>query len=505
MRLIISAESAVKSQLSDSQRQLASLSNAIEEDIERKGAKLLELAEHYLPAIDQSTINNTFAEIRIDLKNVLHAKQQREQKLQSQWDLALDRRHVLQDDLSKVTEELNELVQRREELEQLLAELLTEHSRYQELSQKALASEQELQRNEQRVEESQREAAEKLPAYENSRLFKYLADRDFGTSRYKKRGLTRRLDRWVARLVDFQKAKKGYDFLKVTPELMAAEVERRRSEFNGLMESIEEIQKAESDEIGLTARLEEGMKVGKLRDALLAKIEAEQDELNELDERIEKLASDDNEFYDQAVEKVKAFLAGMHQSALESVTRSTPQQKDDQIFSELKWLNNRVIQARQEVSGLQDQQAGLHRGMTDMADLSRRFRMAEFDSRRSIFPAGFDPRRDIDSLVRGEVGKERVWEQIRKHQRFLPTWVEERWEDGQDIMDSEFSYVLMRVLAEAAGAAIRHAANNRGGNSGRGGGNSSRGRSQRSTRRSHSKPPSVRRRARGGFTSGRGF
>lgn len=498
MRLIVSAESVVKSQLSDLQRRLAELGKSTEEDVRQKGEKLLELAEHYLPAIDQSAINNTFAEIRIDLKNVLHAKQQHEQQLQSEWDQVLDRRHTLQDQLSTITEELNGLVEQRENLEQQLADRLTDHTRYQQLSQQALAAEQELERNEDRVEESRREAAEKLPAYEKSRLFKYLVDRDYGTSKYTKRGLTRRLDRWVARLVNFEKAKKGYDFLNVTPELMAAEVERRRSEFNGLMESVEEIQQAISEEIGLTNTLKEGMRVGKQRDATLAKIEAEQDELNQLDQKLEKLASEDNEFYDKAVAKVRKFLDSMHQSHLESVTRSTPEQTDDQIFAEIKWLNERMTRARQDMSALQDQQHGLHRNMTDMADLARRFRMAEFDSRRSVFPAGFDPRRDIDSLLRGEISPERVWEQIRRHQRFLPTWVEERWEDGRDIMDSDFSYVLMRVLAEAAGAAIRHAANNRGGYSGR---SRSRGRS----RRSRSRPPSVRRRARGGFTSGRGF
>ena len=70
-----------------------------------------------------------------------------------------------------------------------------------------------------------------------SRLFKYLVDRKYGTPDYKKRGLTRRLGslgREAGRTST--KSKQSYDFLRVTPELMAAEVDRRRGEFEQLMD-----------------------------------------------------------------------------------------------------------------------------------------------------------------------------------------------------------------------------------------------------------------------------
>ena len=86
------------------------------------------------------------------------------------------------------------------------------------------------------------EAQEKLPSYDKNRLFRYLLDRDYGKPEYKKKGWTRRLDRWVAKLIDYQGARRSYDFLRVTPELMAAEVARRREQFNVLMEQVERIE-----------------------------------------------------------------------------------------------------------------------------------------------------------------------------------------------------------------------------------------------------------------------
>ena len=49
-----------------------------------------------------------------------------------------------------------------------------------------------LKADEERAEELQLEAAEKLPPYDRSRLFCYLHERKFGTPAYPYRGWTRR-------------------------------------------------------------------------------------------------------------------------------------------------------------------------------------------------------------------------------------------------------------------------------------------------------------------------
>ena len=487
-RLLASADGAVRAQAAECKVALERIEKTAQDDLRRRGEQLVELAQHYLPAVSSETVSNTFREVRRDLQRILERKQLEEQELQKEWDKALDRRQQLQDDLDIVTRELDELVEQREELEEKLADRLEQDEAFQDLSRRALRSEQELARNRDRVEDSKQEAAEKLPAYKKSSLFQYLIDRGYGTSKYKKRGLTRRLDRWVARLVNFEKAKKSYDFLQVTPELMAAEVERRRDEFERLMEEVEGIEQRHSTEIGLTDVLKEGLKVGKRRDTLLTRIESEHQSQIEVEKDLDKLAGEDNEYYRQAIERMRKFLEGLKESALEAKTRGTASTTDDAIFAEIKWLNDRLEDARQQAKELRRQQSGMQRNRNDLQDLGRRFRTAEFDSQRSVFPAGFDPRPDIERLVRGEVSKEALWDEIKRHQRFLPTWVERRYENSGGLLDGEFSYLLMRVLAEAAGAAIRHAAD-----------------SHSRSRRASSRSSGVRRRARGGFTGGIGF
>ena len=124
----------------------------------------------------------------------------------------------------------------REKLEQVVSERLHGSDEFKRLSEQALTAETELERNEDRVADIKAEAEKKLPSYDHSRLFKYLYDAGYGTPAYKGKGLTRRLDGWVARMIDYPSARRGYDFLRVTPELMAQEVTRRRDKFNELMQ-----------------------------------------------------------------------------------------------------------------------------------------------------------------------------------------------------------------------------------------------------------------------------
>ncbi len=505
LQQIRQTHSALGGELQASRGRLDQLERSARDAVRQRGEAVLELAKHYLPELNRETISNSFLEVRHELEDVLEKKQARETELLEQWDRSLDRRAELETSLDKATDELNGLVARREELEEQLGGLLAEDKEFGDLSQRAMASESELARNEARVSDSRKEASDKLPAYKNSRMFQYLLERGYGTAAYKKRGLTRRLDRWVARLVDFNRAKKSYNFLRVTPELMAAEVKRRRSEFDGLMEQVEAIQRRHSDQIGLTETLEQGVEVGQRRDALVTKIDAEQKQRDTVEQQLAKLGSDQSDFYQQAVARMKRFLESLEESSLDSHARQTASRQDDALVAELRRLGEQVEQSQQEISRVRQTLTLGQRKAADLSDLSRHFRANEFDSSRSVFKDGFDARPLLESFLRGQTSKQALWNALRSHQEFLPQWVEQRWDHrgGQSggVFNNDFSYVLMRVLAEAAGAMIEQSTRQ----SGRAGGGWG-GSFPAPRRRQHSAPPpSVRRPSRGGFTSGRGF
>lgn len=78
------------------------------------------------------------------------------------------------------------------------------------------------------AEEAERERAEKRGAYEADPLFLYLWRRGYGTSAYQGRGFVRRMDRWVARLIDFEAARANYHVLTTLPDRLRAHAARLR-------------------------------------------------------------------------------------------------------------------------------------------------------------------------------------------------------------------------------------------------------------------------------------
>ena len=190
-----------------------------------------------------------------------------------------------------------------------------------------------------------RESAEKLPQYDRSRLFRYLYDRGFGTSGLQVQGLgPLDLDRWVADLIDYPNARNGYEFLKKTPELVAAEVSRRRDQFTELMKQVEAIEKAEADKVGLTAVLAEGDALGLERDRLVqrartgsrsrprasSKALAEVDQVPEPNSTARRSSGSGRS------------SARPSSPCSEKRARQTPEPEDDAIVAELASLDERI-------------------------------------------------------------------------------------------------------------------------------------------------------------------
>src|SRR5262249_43798484 len=159
-----------------------------------------------------------------------------------------------------------------------------------------------------RVNEMQKEAAEKLPHYEQSRLFRYLYERHYGTSEYQHKGLILELDRWVAGLIRYNEARAGDEFLKNTPALVADEVARRHDRFNELMQQVEAIQHAEAEKAGLIDVLKEGEALGDRRDALVKELEQLRQKAKGLEDELGGLERQQNAFYTEALERFGKFL-----------------------------------------------------------------------------------------------------------------------------------------------------------------------------------------------------
>jgi chromosome segregation ATPase len=487
------AAQQIRQQLNGHGETVREVDRQIHELLDRRSSTLRDLAAHYLPDMSPETVARTFVEIRDDLLEVLARKQRRQREIEDQ--IATEQQVLQRTDaeLAGITEQLNDKVAQREDLEARLAERLQSSDEFKHLSKQALEAEMELEHNEARVAEIESEAREKLPSFDNSRLFRYLHDTGYGTADYAGTGMTARIDRWVAKLIDYQRARRSYDFLRITPTLMRQEVERRRTLFNGLMEQVEEIEDRVSDEIGLTEVMREGQQLGSQRDALVARLAECQNGLLASQEQLIDLERPQNEFYQQALARMQNFLANARHAQLERQSRETPEREDDTIVAELSWLNDQLADADQRQDLLNRQRKGWDQRLGSLQELAQRFRAAEFDSRRSEFQRDFDIQRLLSELLDGRIGVDKAWSVMREYQQFVPTLQDQHRDvDLSDVLDSDFSHVLFGVLADVAGHALRNAAYR---------GMQRRGPARQEQRRTQQRPTFRKR----GFTNGRGF
>jgi hypothetical protein len=424
----------------------------------RRGEALVELARHFLPDITRPTIESTFAGIRSDLLAILARKERREAELH---DLVTAGEKAAQEHdaaIDDVTKRLNEKVALRERLETEVAETLKKNDDFQQRSTLALQAEEKLHRNEQRVSEIQAESREKLPNYENSRLFRYLYDRGFSTPEYKAEGLTRTLDRWVARLIGFNDARNGYEFLMKTPELVGEEVRRRRELFTELMQQVEAIQKAEADKAGLTAVLEQGEQLGDERDKLVSELEQIRQKAQEFRNELAELGRLQNAFYNEAIERFRSFLGDAKLALIEQRARQTPETADDAIVAELADLDRQMNDLKPRADDLASRREAADSMREGFDQVVRRFRQNNFDSQRSILADGFDLRRALGRYNDGMLDAEGLWDSIRSAQQFRPHWVESTTAGAAEVLASPNGRVLIGAVLNAANEALQSAA-----------------------------------------------
>jgi len=481
------------------QHEQALLDGQINNLVAQKGAALLDLARHYLPEISRPAVESTFMEIRTTLLEVLGRKERAQAELTARSQRFVERCQVLEEQLTQITAQLNDSVRERERLEAVVAEMLKVDAEFQRLSQIAAQMEARLQRNEGRVSELSKSAREKLPPYESSALFQYLYRRGYGTSTYKGRGTIRSLDKWVSDLIDFPKARYGYDYLKTTLKLMAEEVARRQADFRKQMEQVEAIEDRYQDEVGLTRVLSLGQQQGAKRDEIVRTLDATRREQQAVDAELQQMEQTQGKFYNEAIHKFEQFLGQTETSVLQARAQRTADPHDDVIVS-------RIAGIMHQIDGLKPRltQAMLARKQTDdvasgMDLVVNRFRQNNFDSERSSFSSALDFPSELQRYQQGLTKPEEFWQIIRRQQEFEPTWAENASVQGahaaaaamQAMNNPAVSQALVSATLQVVGTALNSLAQS---------GIERRAPERQMQQEQQGRPPS-----RGRFTTGEGF
>ncbi len=439
-------------------QELQALEQQAQDLVAQRSDSVRRLAQHYLPALDDQSIASAATEVQGQLRAVQDKQRRELEHLRKDLKELTQALSTHEAEFRKVTAQLDDCVARRTELEGRAAQMLQADPEFKALATRAADTERKLARDEERAQEIAREAADKLPAYERSRLFHYLLRRGYGTPEYRAYGLTRRLDRWVAEMVDFARAKPGYDFLRVTPPLVAAEVTRRREEFAPVMQQLHDKQAHAAEQVGLPPVLSEGERVGAERDRCVTAMTQAQQTHRSRSEDLAKGESNEGKYYAEALTTFRGFLERAELRALEQRTRVTPEPQDDALVAEISRARQSEADLGARLQSLTEQRTALDARAVGVERLVRRFREANFDATRSRFD-DVDVSFEVTRLLDGKSSVDDVWTLLRNRQRFEQpaASVSVGPGFGQNELGTG-SRVLLEAMGHVVGAVLRGAA-----------------------------------------------
>jgi len=274
------------------------------------------------------------------------------------------------------------------------------------------------ERADRKATQAEADHLEKGKIYRDDQLFMYLWQRRFLTPDYKGRGLTRRLDGWVANIINYPEARSNYYMLTELPVRLRDHADRQKKiadHAHGELQILQEKALKVEDILQNKTLLEETIKN---LEKIERQIEEEEKKYDVLIQERSKFSSGNDDISRQAIELQVAGIRNDSISELYMKAKATPKPDDDIIVSRISDLKEEEKRIENEIRALQAQEHQQQQSYRELEELRRRYRRSGYDSRHSRFPSGFELGTLLALLMSGQKSGRDVWGQIDQEQRF---------------------------------------------------------------------------------------
>jgi hypothetical protein len=294
---------------------------------------------------------------------------------------------------------------------------LEQDETYRKQRERAQAAERTARHAAEKATQSEEERAAKGRAYEQDALFTYLWRRRYGTREYRAWGITRWLDRLVARIVAFDSARANYARLIELPvrlrehaDAMAAAAEAEIVELRRLDEearSADGVLQLERERDVAAEALEK-------HDAALAEAASARQEITGRLEQMDRGA-------DEAYGKMVAFLtAELNREDLQTLRQealATPAPQDDAVVRQLLALEKERTQLTETVTDLTEASEGARQRVRDLQEFQRTFTERHYDAPGSGFPDSDLVSTMLTQFLRGAITSAVLWRVLEGQRR----------------------------------------------------------------------------------------
>lgn len=280
---------------------------------------------------------------------------------------------------------------------------------FQRLSAAAEEAERIAQHAEQKSGFAARDFEEKGKPYRADPLFAYLWDRGWGTGRYRAFPLVRMIDGWVARLIDFEPARRSYALLSELPGSMAAHATRMRAEADAAVRALVDRRRA-------LAGLPEGetRPDSAARDGAEDAVEAARAALTEAENKRSALAAGDDDASQQAIRALEAAIGARSLRTLREDAARTPTRDDDAIVARLEIAAAERARLERALADAQAQAEGARRRLTELQTLRHDMRSRGVERSDWGFASGALVGALVAELLRGALSRDGFWDRMER-------------------------------------------------------------------------------------------
>ncbi len=253
--------------------------------------------------------------------------------------------------------------------------------------------------------------------YEADPLFSYLWSRGFGTPAYSGAGVSRVLDRWVARVANFEPLRRDYWMLTELPARFIEHAQRMRLKSDEDLSAVHALERAAADTAGVPEREDELADAAEALAAIDKKVEEHEAVIDALVEKRAAFAAGDDELSRRANETVRDALRGETMRSLRERANSTPTPEDDAAVDQLTVVRADLPRVEEEAKRL----LTLHEMNRDRAakleEIRKRFKESRYDAVSSEFVNGALIATLLTQLLAGSLGVGDIWDALKKQQR----------------------------------------------------------------------------------------
>jgi len=260
------------------------------------------------------------------------------------------------------------------------------------------------------------ERAQKIRAFRDDPLFRYLSDRFYGTDQYASRGFFAALDGRLARFIGYERAAAAYRAINELPLRLREHAERLQERARAAAAEVANIESGAIDSAG-------GRTAREAIEALAPRIETLDAENAVLQDRRDlaiaarmEFAYGGNSLLGAALNELEALLDQHLLRPLLGVARSDPRDTETSVVGQIDDLTQRLKDETAEAGEYAEQLAILAARRRDLEDIQFEIRQRGFDNPHSRFGDGRLVEEWLNEFLRGGRTAAAYWENWRQGQ-----------------------------------------------------------------------------------------